>query len=146
MLFSLKGLIFTDEELDRRRIHRALALLCQAASVSIDTLPGDVRTDRLNMKNLQRQPLKRPTLSTKTSSLGNSNNRDASVGSEKLESEDDMAVSSKYPDSGIKGNFVMTQTSYETLGAKLKTSQLRPPIANRIDGTRISFISSNCTS
>lgn len=101
----------------------------------------DHNLNRLNLKSLQRQPMKRPTLPAefkKKISAGVSYKRDTKDESfDKLLSEDDIAVSSKYPDSGIKGDFVMTQTSYEQRGAKLMTSQLRAPVANRTDGTRV---------
>ena len=138
-LDARKGLAFTDEEHDSLRLQRALAVLCQTGGVYIDILPKTSRPDRLNMTTLQREPLKRPTLPSEMKRKIAQGLSFKSALSENYGKSDEldqqMLVTDKYPDSGVVGKFVPTETIYEYLGAKLKTVQMRPQVANRVEET-----------
>ena len=135
-LDSQTGLHFQDEDIDRQRLHRALGVLCQSANVTLDIIPCDAKTDRLNLSVLKQNPLKRPTLPSeikKKLQQGLSYKPQEERLDFSTAPEEANSVSRRYADSGLKGDFVTVKTSYAYRGAQLSTMQKRPPVANRTD-------------
>ena len=113
-LNSQSGLNYENDESDKFRVNRALAVLCQSSNVTLSILPDDAKTDRLNRSVLGQNPLKRPTLPSEikkkiAQGLSYKASEDITTFGP---SEESNGVVERYPDAGIKGDFVKTKTDY----------------------------------